>query len=275
MVASAVLWAFSTALVLAQAGAFQPAPALTLSTTAGHTASLGRRPPAARGLTRSLVMAAAITDRRLDRRRALFSASALLSGLAAGRMPGTAVAAEGPDLDVAEQVKAGVKKICTGGSQPIPPDALSIGVVDDGSPLMAAAKLGVAASGAKVVKLKGSVQEVQAAYEKGDCQALVVPSVAALKKVNSGPGLQCNGCSYGGGPAPPTWIIVMDSKGKTDTELQTESELTGRECSKESPGVCFQIGQAVAVYSYELLPKLKIETAADRPPCTGRFEGVC
>jgi len=264
---------------MAQAGAFQPTPSPTLSTAASWTGSLGRRPPAARGLTRCLVMAAALrsqsrSDDRLDRRRALFS-GVLLSGLAAGGTPGMAVAAAGPDLDVAEQVKAGVKKICTGGSQPIPPDALNVGVVDDGSPLIAAAKLGVAASGAKVVLLKGSVEEVQAAYEKGDCQALVVPSVAALKKVNSGQGLQCNGCSYGGGPAPPTWIIVMDSKGKTDLELQTECELTGRVCSKDSPGVCFQLGQAVAVYSYELLPKLKIETAADRPPCTGRFAGVC
>lgn len=41
--------------------------------------------------------------------------------------------------------------------------------------------------------------------------------------------------------APPTWIIVMDGKGKTDQELQAESELTGRICSKDSPGVCFQV----------------------------------
>jgi hypothetical protein len=71
-----------------------------------------------------------------------------------------------PDLDMAQQVKDGVKKICTGGSQPIPPDALSIGVVDDGTPLMASAKVGVASSGARVVVLKGSAQEVQDAYRK-------------------------------------------------------------------------------------------------------------
>mmetsp|Transcript_52073 Transcript_52073/g.76239 ORF Transcript_52073/g.76239 Transcript_52073/m.76239 type:complete len:259 (-) Transcript_52073:10-786(-) len=249
----------AVALGVQAAVAFQ-APCLT--STSGHHVSIGLR---------SGVSTMSLTA--VSRRAAILTGGvSFVSGLVYGTHP---VFAAQPDLAIAEVVKAGVKKIATGGSQPIPADAQVVGIVDDGSSLAAAAKLGVAAAGATVVALKGSVEEMQAIYFKNDCNAAVVPNAKTLKDVMVGEGLNCNGCSYGGGQSPPSWFIVMDSNGKTDEELQNESELTGRICSKDTPGVCFQMGIAVPVYSRELLPKLKIISGDDRPPCTGRFEGIC
>lgn len=114
---------------------------------------------------RSGAVAVSMADANMGRRTAILSYGALLSGFAVGEMPAFAAGAD-RNLDVAQQVKDGVKKICTGGSQPIPPDALNVGIVDDGSALIAGAKLGVAASGAKVVILKGSAEAVQDAYRQ-------------------------------------------------------------------------------------------------------------
>jgi hypothetical protein len=53
----------------------------------------------------------------------------------------------------------------------------------------------------------------------------------------SGSGLSCADCSLDGGEAPPRWFIVVQSKGRSNRQLQEEGGVTGRVESVSIP-VC-------------------------------------
>ena len=160
----------------------------------------------------------------MDRREMLAAAGGLaLANIFAA--PSFAAAVPEKTLKKAEEVKAAIKKIASYGSTgPLPTEDLVFAIIDDGSAseLVNAAFLGAASSGAKAVKLKynkkGGVagrEKTQAEYLEKDCVAVISPTVDPLNDLMQGTGLECNGCSYGGGGAPPKFFIILDDKGMT------------------------------------------------------------
>jgi hypothetical protein len=195
------------------------------------------------GLTMSAQRDTRTTTRRtqIDRRSAI-----LTVGAAAAFRGKPSVAAGDFDLALAEQVKAAVKTIAEGGAPGQKPQSLEdlvVGILDDGSPEMKAAFLGIASSGAKAAKLKGSSAEAQQeGYRKQGCVAAVARNSAAIKLAMSGTGLACADCSLDGGEAPPRWFIVLDAKGKSNKDLQEEGGVTGRVESATKPGTFVELG---------------------------------
>eukprot|EP00802_Teleaulax_amphioxeia_P023668 Tamp_24282.p1 GENE.Tamp_24282~~Tamp_24282.p1 ORF type:complete len:289 (+),score=65.98 Tamp_24282:57-869(+) len=175
----------------------------------------------------------------MDRREMLAAAGGLaLANIFAA--PSFAAAVPEKTLKKAEEVKAAIKKIASYGSTgPLPTEDLVFAIIDDGSAseLVNAAFLGAASSGAKAVKLKynkkGGVagrEKTQAEYLAKDCVAVISPTVDPLNDLMQGTGLECNGCSYGGGGAPPKFFIILDDKGMTTQELSGEAGTTGWGC---------------------------------------------
>jgi hypothetical protein len=122
-----------------------------------------------------------------------------------------------------------------------------IGVVDDGAPEMKAAMEGVRRAGSQVVVVPytGDAVRAQGAYKDGGCLAVIVKDVKQLKNLmDTGAGLECEGCSAVGSPtSPPRWIIVMNSEGKTSDQLEKEGGTTGKICDELPDGkkFCLQV----------------------------------
>ena len=72
----------------------------------------------------------------------------------------------------------------------------------------------------------------------------------------SGSGLSCADCSLDGGEAPPRWFIVVQSKGRSNRQLQEEGGVTGRVESASNPVcegvyvICMCVYRYVYTYVY-------------------------
>jgi len=104
-------------------------------------------------------------------------------------------------LEKAEEVNAAIKILAQGPGalQPVALEDLVVGVIDDGSPTMKAAMIGVASTGARAIKLKGSQEEMQMAYRDGGCVAAVALDASAIKQTTAGTGFACENCGSDGG----------------------------------------------------------------------------
>jgi len=82
-------------------------------------------------------------------------------------------------------------------------------------------------------KAKGGIkgrEATQAEYLNQECVVVISPTATPLSDLMQGTGLECSGCSYGGGGAPPKWFIVMDNKGKSNKDMAGEAGVTGWGC---------------------------------------------
>jgi len=220
----------------------------------------------------------------VDRRSMLLASGGLALASLGSSAPASAAVSDAI-LAKAEEVKAALKRINTAGSTgPLPLDEdFIIAVIDDGSPLVQAAFIGAASTGAKAVKLKydkkggkAGRKKTQEEYQSQGCLAVITPTVDPLFELMQGAGLECETCSYGGGNAPPKYFIVMDSKGMTNKEMSGEAGVAGWGCFdetlaivpgnifKQKPGqgkikTCGPYGIQVPVLALDTIPKLAIK----------------
>jgi len=174
-------------------------------------------------------------------------------------------------LEKAEEVNTAIKNLAQGPGnvQPVPLDDLVVGVIDDGSPTMMAAMIGVASTGARAVKLKGSLEEMQTAYRDGGCVAAVALDSDAVKQTTKGIGLSCENCGSDGGESPPRWFLVMEGKGKTNKQLQEDGGVTGRVESLTQPGTFVEVRRGGGIFTTGMQV-----CSRGRLPCRRRVEAM-
>lgn len=140
----------------------------------------------------------------------------------------------------------------------VPYSDQTLAVFTDDSAMSAAALVAAKVTGAKVVEIAASVsaEEAKELYKTSECVAALISTEARIKEVMAGAGLECARCGFFSDPAPPKWILALNSPaGKSGAKIQEDAKLSGREC--DNTGLCYQSGTPIPVYTVEELPGIQ------------------
>eukprot|EP00961_Rhodomonas_salina_P013520 181195-Rhodomonas_salina.1 len=174
--------------------------------------------------------------RAVDRRAFLAAAGAIVAGAAAETVSAAAPTKK-CDPKTIEMLTAGLVKI--NGEAPF--EDQTVAIITDGSEVCTAAIQAVDQLGAQKCEIASSCDRMKARgqYKEADCAAAIFSSEAKVKEFMAGAGLECKRCGFFGGPLPPKWIVVLNSKkGMTGAKIQEEAQLQGRTCEGD---FCFQV----------------------------------